>query len=109
MSIDQTKVIDFVGIEKTTGSLILTVSDHLDWSHDEQRRHIELLQDKLNTYLNYIESGQMLKDYPDAHNRKCVISVVSKYSPGAEGVLFFDDVRETLEQAGYELRLELLK
>ena len=77
-------------------------------SQNEQERHIELLQQKLNTYLSYIEGGQMLKDYPNAHSCKCVISIVGKSDPSGDGVRFLDAVRETLGQAGYELRLELL-
>lgn len=108
MSVEQTNTIDYAGIEKATGKLILTVSDHLDWTQDEQVRHIALLQDKINTYLSYIESGQMLKDYPDAHNRKCVITVVGRAHPQGEGARFFDVVREMLERSGYELRIEYL-
>jgi hypothetical protein len=31
MSVEETNKIDFFGIEKTSGDVILTVSDHLDW------------------------------------------------------------------------------
>lgn len=108
MSLEQTKIIDFIGIEQTTGNLILTISDHLDWSDNLQEPHIGILQDKLNTYLSYIESGQVLKDYPNAKNNKIVISIVGKFEPSNKGLHFFNMVRDTLEKAGYGFRFELL-
>jgi len=110
MSVEQTKIIDFVGFEKTTGSIVLTISDHLDWSENQQKNHIKLLQDKINTYLSYIEGGQIFRDYPDARNHRkiYVISVVGKYNPEGDGIRFFDSVREILKHSGYGFRIELL-
>lgn len=82
----------------------------LDWSENQQEIHIKLLQDKIHTCLSYIEGGQVLKDYPDVNNRSYmyVISVVAKYIPEGDGIRFFDSIRDTLEQAGYGFRFELL-
>lgn len=37
------------------------ITDHLDWEHEDI--HLEILQDKINTYLQYIEGKQYLKQY----------------------------------------------
>jgi hypothetical protein len=48
MSIEQADTIDFVNIEKASGDVLLTISDHLDWDETE-RQHLILLQGKLNS------------------------------------------------------------
>jgi hypothetical protein len=57
MTVSQQGVIDWLGVEKETGDIVLTVVDQLDWS--DEREHIRLLQEKLNTYLACIESGEV--------------------------------------------------
>jgi hypothetical protein len=42
MSIEQTDVVDFVGIDKKSGDALLTISDHLAWDQDEDE-HLLLL------------------------------------------------------------------
>ena len=39
MSIEQTDVVDFIGTDKATGLVILTISDHLDWSDEHEHWH----------------------------------------------------------------------
>src|SRR6266540_2021756 len=62
MSISETDKIDVIGIDSASGDVILTVSDHLDW--EDVGTHLLQLQEKLNTYLAFIESGEMLESYP---------------------------------------------
>jgi hypothetical protein len=50
MTIDQTDLIDFATIDKASGDLWLTISDHLSWAED-QGKHLILLQSELNAYL----------------------------------------------------------
>jgi hypothetical protein len=63
MSIEQTDTVDFLSIKKDSGEAWLTISDHLDWDQEEDR-HLFLLQDKLNAYLRFIESGEMVERFP---------------------------------------------
>lgn len=64
MSIDQSDVIDFISTTPE-GKGVLTITDHLSWDMDF---HLELLQDKINRYLQFIESGQIYEEYPQANN-----------------------------------------
>jgi hypothetical protein len=59
VSVEQTDEVDIVGIDRETGHVVLTVSDHLDWS-DSVGHQIILLQKKLNRYLTFVESGEIL-------------------------------------------------
>nr|WP_211171156.1 DUF6572 domain-containing protein [Bacillus sp. DNRA2] len=40
------------------------IADHLDWENELQ--HLKLLQDKINAYISFIESGQVYSVYHDA-------------------------------------------
>lgn len=96
MSVENSNVIDF--ISERDDKLVLTISDHLEWDDDE---HIYLLQEKINSYLAAIESGQLYKSYPQLSKKIIVISVVLKYLPNDDGALFLSKVDKVLFDAGY--------
>lgn len=102
MSVEQTDVVDIIGTEKSTGKVIMTVSDHLDWK-DEQS-HLLMLQEKLNRYLAFVESGEILSSYPDAKGRSIVFDVVMKNDLPDSARAFFTQVEKTLGSVGVELR-----
>ena len=104
MSVCETRVIDAVGIEKQSGKVILTVSDHLEWNDD----HLPVLEAKLNAYIAFIESGELLDAYPAARARQPVIDVVCKYPPSEEAEEYFSKVKSVLRGAGVEFRYRLL-
>ena len=78
MAIDNTDKIDVISINTRTDYVVLTISDHLDWS--DEYAHLILLQEKLNHYVAFVESGEIYEVYPKAKGRKIVIQVVKKYS-----------------------------
>ncbi len=57
MTIRKTDVVDWLGLEKGTGRVVLAVIDDEDWTNEHE--HLHLLENKLNTYLAFIESGQV--------------------------------------------------
>jgi len=101
VSVEQLDVIDVASIDKETGHVILTISDHLDWSDSVQ--HQTILQAKFNKYLSFVESGEMLERCPDAKDRP----VVFKYKPDQEGWRVLTRAKEVIESAGFTLRNEL--
>lgn len=105
MAIDQPKVVDIIGVENATNEVVLTISDHLDWN--DSHEHQQMLQDKLNTYLAFIESGELYEKYPDAKGRRPRIDVVFKYKSDAGGYSFLSKVKPVVEKAGYGFRFEL--
>jgi hypothetical protein len=46
MSLEQTSEIDIISTDRNTEKVVLTISDHLDWSNSLE--HQKLLQEKLN-------------------------------------------------------------
>jgi hypothetical protein len=97
MSINQTETIDIIGTT-AEGKVVLTISDHHSW---EETWHLQLLQEKINAYLQFIESGQIFEDYPNAVGRELLIETVLKYQPTIEATSFLNKAKEVIEGAGF--------
>jgi hypothetical protein len=104
MSVENGRTVDAVGVDKMSGQVILTIADELDW--EEEQIHLVLLQDKINTYLSFIESGELIEANPDARDRKAVISVVGKYKPTADAIRFFLQIQDVVEPIGIGFRFD---
>jgi hypothetical protein len=105
MSIEQGDVVDIISIDKNTGHVILTISDHLDWSDSVQ--HPTMLQVKFNKYLAFVESGEILERYPDGKNRPVAIKVVFKIQARCKGMAISQSGKRVIESAGFSLRHEV--
>jgi hypothetical protein len=100
MAVDELGVVDIVGVEGS-GDVVLTVSDHLEW--DERGEHLLVLQEKLNRYLAFIESGELIEQYPAAIGRRVRIDVCCKYAPTSNGERFLQSACAVIERAGFSL------
>ncbi len=106
MSVDQKDVIDFVGRSKATGDIVLTISDHLDW--DENLEHLYALQEKINCYLGYVESGQHVETYADAKDKKVQILILFRFHPPPGEVQeFLVGAQETIESLGHSFSYQV--
>lgn len=72
LNIEKTDTIDGLAYEQDTSSLILLLTDGMDWS--DMNRHLLLLQDKLNTYIWYIDSEQYKEKYPNVKSVELRVS-----------------------------------
>jgi hypothetical protein len=70
------------------------------WIGPTAPTHLRLLQNKLNRYLAFVESGEIFQSYPKAQDRPIVFTVVFKFRPNEEGRAFLDNVRPIVESAG---------
>lgn len=103
MSVDQTDVVDAIGIDDTTGQIVLTISDHLEWNNE----HLLILQEKINTYLSFVESGELIDSYPNLKEREVLIDVVCKYSPNENAEGFLSQVNSIAEGAGIKFNYRI--
>ncbi|MEO0639419.1 MAG: DUF6572 domain-containing protein [Bacteroidota bacterium] len=106
MSIVQTNVIDAIGIDEQSNYVILTISDHLAW--DDTESHLQLLQEKLNSYISFYESGEIFHTYPLAIDKDLVIQIIGKYRLNSEGLSFFNQAKRIVSEAKIELRFKQL-
>src|SRR5271170_6086103 len=108
MSIDEPDKIDAATIDNATGDLWLTITDHLPWDENEGS-HLLLLQNKLNAYLRFIESGEVFAKIPDSEGRKVVINLVGKFPPSPPAGLFLAKAQAAVEGAGFRLQFSLVR
>jgi hypothetical protein len=106
MSIEETNQVDFTSVDKAESRVQLSISDHLPWDRDEGE-HLLLLQEKLNTYLAFIEGGQMVETYPWTKGLPVVISIYGKYPLSPEATRFFNLAKGSIENAGFDLEFKL--
>jgi len=110
MSVDQSNVVDSIGIDPTKNQVQLIITDHLEWTGDDRtdNEHMYLLQEKINAYLRFIESGEIYAAYPQARGKSLVVRVVAKFDLSTRAQEFFDAIQNTLLTAGYRITFEKL-
>jgi hypothetical protein len=109
VAIDQTASIDLATIDHASGDLWLSISDHLPWGEDDDGPHLLLLQEKLNAYLRFIESGEVIERIPEASDRNVVINLVGKFSLSPRAEAFFQIACAAIAEAGFRLQFTLLQ
>jgi hypothetical protein len=105
MSIDQTDVIDSIGVDPAKNEAQLFIFDHLEWNTGEKsdKEHMYLLQEKINTYLRFIESGEIYEAYPKSREKALVIRLVGRYEMCESAVVFFEKIEDALAKAGHKI------
>jgi hypothetical protein len=102
VAIDNIDIIDLIGIDKHTGEVILTISDHLDWA--DIYAHLDILQNKINRYINFVESGEIYEHKKEALEKRIVIEVFGKYNLPIEAVDFLKAANVFLTDLKVEVR-----
>jgi hypothetical protein len=110
MSVDQTEAIDSIYIDPKTDDVLLVIADHLEWTDDDElsKEHMFLLQEKINSYLRFIESGEMHQRFPKTRGRESVIQVISKYPLSDEARRFCEKISSFLANAGQRIEFRRL-
>jgi hypothetical protein len=99
VSIDQPKVVDFCGISQTDGCCVLAISDDREWNSWE---HLLALQEKLNNYLAFIESGEIHTVRPECRGRAIEILIRCRFTPeGDDDISFLQLARHAIQSAGF--------
>ncbi len=101
MSVEDKNTVDAFSITPE-GKVRLLISDHLEW--DQENKHLLTLQEKINTYLRVIESGEIYEVYPQSEGKEFIIQIMMKYSPNETALEFLNRVEGMLDKAGYEFQ-----
>jgi hypothetical protein len=99
VSVENPNVIDAVGTDRVTGDVVLTITDHLEW--DDGDEHVLVLQAKINRYLDFIQSGELLEQYPKAQGKRVRMELICRFSPSARGTRFLTRAQEVIEGGGW--------
>jgi hypothetical protein len=107
MSILQTEKIDIVATKPNSSEVKLVVSDHLDWS--DVVGHFSLLQDKINTYIAFVESGQLERTkqpHMPVNPNVTIVLAVSR-EPTQEAMRLLGEVKVFLASINIDFALEV--
>ena len=86
--------------------LELLLVDPVGWEEEIEAVHLEMLQEKLNNYIYFLESKQYVARYGDSFNKK-VIHITFQYSPSDNGLAFLAAAQKVLQNTDMSLKIEL--
>ena len=86
--------------------LELLLVDPVGWEEEIEAVHLEMLQEKLNNYIYFLESKQYVARYGDSFNKK-VIHITFQYSPSNNGLAFLAAAQKVLQNTDMSLKIEL--
>ena len=110
MTIEDKNKIDLITMTKEgiyPQKVILIITDHLNWESDINE-HLFKLQEKLNVYINVIESKNIYKYFPDAVGRdNFLIKIYFKYQIPDECLCFLEKVNEVIKAINTSIEYEI--
>ena len=96
--------LDAIGVVDSHLELLLV--DPIGWEEEIEAVHLEILQEKLNNYIHFLESKQYVERYGDKFDKK-VIHITFQYSPSDNGLAFLAAVQKVLQPTDMSLKVEL--
>jgi len=105
MGIDNPNVVDAISNAKDGSRIALTIFDGGDWP--DEGAHLLALQAKVNTYFNFVQSGQLFQQYPAAQRTPVVIQVLFREQPSDKARQLIDRADRVSRQLGLEVRYEV--
>lgn len=107
MSITEVDKIDLVASRPDSNIVKLVVTDHLEW--DDLDAHSLILQEKIDSYLYFVESGQLgdLAEPALPADIKVCITLASLYPPPSEAEPLLQQIRDSLESIGILFEVEV--
>ena len=108
MAIDNVNVIDGMALNKENNALVLLLTDHLSWTGENalsEFDHLNLLQDKINAYISYLESRQYVETYSAEQINFAVIEIHFKYAVTENCEKFLNEVQNQIGQLGIKIEV----
>ena len=106
MAIDDPNVIDGMALNKENNALVLLLTDHLPWDGENvlsEFDHLYFLQDKINAYISYLESGQYTETYSTEQIAFAIIEIHFKYTITENCEKFLNEVQNQIGQFGIKI------
>jgi hypothetical protein len=105
VSLDQANVIDALGIDETSGRVILLIRHDVPWDGSEAQLY--LLQEKLNAYLSFALDGEMAAEYPDFVERPLALRLDCATAPDPGTLHLLGHVRRQLQFQEIEMEVRV--
>ena len=102
MSVVDSTVVDGIALSEDKNGIILLITDHLDWS--EEYQHLMILQEKINTYLGFLEEKQYEEMYKEETITYGIIEIHFLYSLTDNAEKFLQAVQNQVAQHGIRIQ-----
>ncbi|QJP13724.1 hypothetical protein G3545_08670 [Starkeya sp. ORNL1] len=102
MTIDNFEVIDALGLSPSDDVVLLMIFDGWDWT--DEWMHLVTLQEKINVYFGFVESGQVYENYPIAVGRQLCIDIIAKFPLPGVGEDFLKQASAAAGELGITIR-----
>jgi hypothetical protein len=106
MTVENSGVIDGMGISKKNGDVVLMISDHLTWENEAER--FSALERKIGNYIQFSKTQNLVEALPAARGRPVRIQIVYQFEPTETASKFLRAATEQLESLGFGLTYGLL-
>jgi hypothetical protein len=104
----ETDLIDYIYLDDEDETPVLVVSDPLTWRPPEDQRHLDVLRDKLNAQIAFIETGQIKTVWPRFDGRQVRVEVIAHCPLTDAASEFYTLARKVMTKANMDLRFQLL-
>lgn len=97
MTVEQTDIIDGIGMEPGGSRVAMLISDHLGWGDPND---LSVRAAKIEAYVGIVLSRSLADHYPPAADKPVVIRLIYKQVPNDEGARFLASVTKQLQATG---------
>jgi hypothetical protein len=108
MSVLETDLIDYIYLDDDERTPVLVVSDPLTWRPPEDQRHLDVLRDKLNAQITFVETGQIKGVWPDYTGGPVRVEVIGRCPLTQAADQFYDLARKVMTGVNMDLKFQLL-
>jgi hypothetical protein len=107
MSVQEIDIVDYVYLEDETQTPVLVVSDPMTWRPPEDEDHLELLREKLNSQIAFVESGQIGSIWAPYSGGIVRVEVVARHALNAAAKEFYSVAARVMRKSNMDLQFRL--
>ena len=107
MSVRDVDIVDYVYLEDDTQTPVLVVSDPLSWVPPEDEDHLELLREKLNSQIAFVDSGQISSIWQPYSGGLVRVEVVARHALNQAAREFYAAAARVMAKSNMDLQFRL--
>jgi len=99
------RVVDLIRLDAATDAVELLMLETRSWGSDP--RQLEQLEAKFNSYLGYVQTGALARDYPQYTGRRVRFRLECASAPAGDAAAMLGAMRAFAESEGIEFALAI--
>jgi len=107
MTVEKINEVDGLAFDDKNNELILLITDHLEW--DDETTHLNILQNKINSYLSFIENEQYKEIYPDCLIENYLLKIAFEYDVSQKCIDFLSYVANQIKPLNIKIEAEVTR